>query len=315
MKLHNTHGKHASAVPNMPLQMQSEDGMTFVFRGSPAPLKPILKGLMRFERPMLTVDPFEHPPSDSWKEAKEKMMINHPAAQTSAPNTSSRNDETELRDERAVNNVVHNLYSQAEYRRNTQEMAVDNFAKDSQVRVEVVDIGELYLLEIEKPEFGMRLGLAKVAEKKASGANTTWVVEWFKLTSGGWRVKNPTFVQHKVGNRRSTDEFDITCFRLHVPLDALTTGSRKEKDVKPKLTKDFTLRVLNFAHANSLKEDEDVHGDNTSSSDEGEHEQQDQEHGQEGTHEEGSRAQGKRRAPADKQGKRRPTVDSSDEDN
>ena len=57
----------------MPFHMAAEDGNIFTFEGSPMPWKPLMRSLMRFERPMLTEDPFEHPPPASWEEAKARM--------------------------------------------------------------------------------------------------------------------------------------------------------------------------------------------------------------------------------------------------
>ena len=237
---------------------------------------PLLKSVMRFQRPLLPSNPFENPPAVSWAAAYERAKANA-AFDGEVEGTSaahSREDDTDpIRDVREVNTVVHEGYSDKEYRRDSEALARERFGQDSDARIEKVDIGELYLLELEEAEYGVRLGLGKAVEKKWQEGQPVWVVEWFKLSGRAWRSKNPSFVRHFVGNRRSTDTFDIKCFRLHVAESSLTVGSRKEKDSKPKLKSDFAKRVLLFAAAQQLQVEQDEEGDNSSSSDEEEGEE------------------------------------------
>jgi hypothetical protein len=114
-------------------------------------------------------------------------------------------DGAPLRDPRRENTVVNEELTPAERAKHLQELARDDFADRTPARLESVETGRLYLVEIAEAEHGVRLGLATamdVVEKDAEGFDL-FEIGWFVMTSkAGWKAKNPAFKKHEQRNGR-----------------------------------------------------------------------------------------------------------------
>ena len=86
-----------------------------------------------------------------------------------------------------------------------RELAEEDFAETTPSRVEEVETKQLYLCELEEPEWGLRLGLCMPEEEGplTDDKVPTWTVAWFKITSKhGWKTKNIAFEPYLKGGRR-----------------------------------------------------------------------------------------------------------------
>ena len=159
-------------------------------------------------------------------------------------------------------------------------MAAEEFAVETAVRVEEIKIDQLYLIELDTPEYGMRLGLGLVTRKAQSPSGSTtstascdsstpahettrevaprWTVGWFrfKKQSQGWKAKNPVFERHKKGGKWEEDDLEMSSFRLLVEDHDLTKQGLTEKLTAPKFTQDFAAKVKGFAQNQDLSVEE-----------------------------------------------------------
>ena len=213
----------AEKVPVMPHTINTEQ-RSFTFDGSPRPFVDVMKTIiLRFPRPLLPSNPFETSPAESWEAALEMSKGSSSSRRQSSVDTPASAEE--LRDPRLENTVQNLELSESEMRANSKELAEEEFANSTPTRVEDVEVGQLYLCELEEAEHGIRLGLA-MAEKEGplnEDNLKTWTVAWFKITSKkGWATKNIAFEPHLRRGRRETDDLDIRSFRLHIEDSYLT---------------------------------------------------------------------------------------------
>ena len=188
-------------------------------------------------------------------------------------------DGAPLRDPRRENTVVNEELTPAERAKNLQELARDDFADRTPARLESVETGRLYLVEIAEAEHGVRLGLATamdVVEKDAEGFDL-FEIGWFVMTSkAGWKAKNPAFKKHEQRNgRRQTDKVTVRSFRLLVEDCDLTPAGLADKETHPKFRREFALKVMCFARAEKLDADHDTE-DELSVDDDGGEEDEDE---------------------------------------
>ena len=265
--IHSEAGDVAEQMPEMPHTVHTDE-RSFTFDGTPRPFVDVMKGIMlRFPRPLLPPDPFSSKPAETWEAAKGIRDSRVAATSLSIPASGSGEDESaadtpELRDPRKENTVMHMELTEAEKRRYDRELAEEEFATTTPSRVEAVEIGQLYLCELEVAERGLRLGLC-IPEKEGpvnDDGRPTWQVAWFKISSkNGWKTKNIAFKPHKNrAGRRATDQLDIRSFRLRIEDSDLTKAGKANKDSNPKFTGGFTEKVLAFARNEELDTDDEM---------------------------------------------------------
>ena len=243
---------NAQAFPNLPQIVSDEDNVySMTFNGAPQDFVEVMKELMRFKRPLLPRDPFETQPASTWSDAhnasgdREHEERDGPCEQRMAHEP--------LRDPRRENTITHEDFTPAERARALKGLAEDEFAEETDTRVEHVEVGELYLIELEQPENGVRLGLGKVS-KKVHDDEEKWEVLWFIGES--WKKKNPTFNPWKQNRVRQKGVYSIEHFRLKVNRSDMTKGGYKERDTKPRFTHSFVLKVQAFARQEGLMEED-----------------------------------------------------------
>ena len=254
-KLHGKHGQRAETLPELPYTAHAEDGRQFTFNGTPQPFKRVVSELMlRFERPLLSKDPFSSAPFESFQAAHDAFRAT-PQTETGvnrAEEVAAVDVHAPLRDPRTENTVVHEDFSEAARKRGEAEAARDNFCEDQDDRVTEVKLHQLYFVELAHFEEDVKLGLCEVTKEDKS--KQEWTVSWFRHARArnrrrsAWSVKNPVFEPHLDKGKRATDTYSIEVFRLEVKDRDLTAGSRKNRDdkpaeFKPKLTDDFAQKV------------------------------------------------------------------------
>ena len=261
-KFHSCVGDVAERVPDLPHAIHTEND-SFTFDGSPKPFVDVMKKIMlRFPRPLLgQSDPFVTAPAKTWEEALAQSAQAKPAGHSSstADGSTHSDDAPGLRDPRRENSVVDMEMTEAERRRNMRELAEEDFAENTPTRVEEVNLDELYLCELEAAEHGIRLGLGMTIKEGplSDDKKPTWTVAWFKIKSKkGWRTKNITFEQYKVGGKRATDDLELDSFRLQIDESDLTAAGKEKKDTTPKFTGGFTEKILAFARSQKLDQHE-----------------------------------------------------------
>lgn len=208
-------GRDPQSLPDMPFSAQSDDGTSFTFTGSPCSFKSTMKELaFRCPRPLVSSDPFSNAPHDSFEAAfqasKSLIEEDRPKDKEFGPVPMAP-----LRDPRVENDVVDLNHSEAERRRDLAAVDREQFALEQDNRVDSVCIGELYMLELEKPEHNIKLGLGMVLERNER--ENKWIVAWFLLASAKcWATQNPGFIVYYKRGALQQQEFSIECFRLHV---------------------------------------------------------------------------------------------------
>ena len=267
----------AERVPELPYCINTDQGTQFDFDGTPRSYLDVMKKIsLRFPRPLLGENPFHSSPAPSWEEAKARMMQRSSEVQEQPSSTSL---EDELRDPRRENTVEDEENTSTQRRKDLQGLAAEEFAEETDTRVEDVLVGKFYLIELDEAEYGVRLGLGVVQEKGPNAADTgnaRWKVGWFRFkTKAGWKAKNPFFEQHKIRGQQQTDLLEIASFRLLVDDSDLTKQGLLDKETTPKFRTEFAAKVLAFASnqglndAESEEEDEAFESDDEES-DEGE---------------------------------------------
>ena len=245
--------RHSGAMPSMPHTACATgsastaaflpDGKTATlsFDGSPCPLIPILSGLMRFKRPLITWDVFKEPPPASF-EIAASMNREH-------MQNESKSEATEaVRDPRMVNNVVHKEFTNADWKRSQGTLSVEAWLDDVPERLERDKLRDngLYLVKIDEADGEFCLGLVKLELDKSGESITGW---WFarKSSAHSWPSQHVPFERYMSGRQWLSDPLEEENILLAVEDDDLTSSGLKEKDVKPTLSSDFMKRVRLFA--------------------------------------------------------------------
>ena len=221
---HSNAADVAERVPNMPHTVHTDE-TSFTFSGTPQPFAAVMNTIMfRFPRPMLPDNPFDSAPAESWEAAEEEMKSRRTSSSQEHDDRQPA-EADELRDPRRENTVRNLELSEAEMRAASRELAEEEFASTTPTRVEQVEVGQLYLCELEKAEQGLRLGLGMTVKEGPLNDDKlpTWTVAWFKIASKkGWKTKNIAFEQHKTRGQREMDDLDIRAFRLRIEDSDLT---------------------------------------------------------------------------------------------
>lgn len=256
LKLHSTHGRLAATVPQMPyVSINGFNNNGTTFSGSPQDFLPLLRSLARFPRVLKCANNFDDKPPNSFQEAHmQKDEAQAPQTCGGAQARGVAGEQPELRDPRVENTIAHEEYGVAERNRAEKAAEQERFAEVTPARIERVHIGGLYLLELDDPEGGVRLGLGEVVNpSRMVHGIEVWDVLWFVLANKtGWAAQNPVFQQYKKNNVRQSDEIDIKSFRLQVFDVDLTAGSRASPRVQPKLSSKFAQQVKLFIAEHEL---------------------------------------------------------------
>ena len=218
----NAHTLHrdAQSFPDLPFTNETMDGERFEFHGTPQPFKEVLRQLaFRFKRPLVPTDPFNTPPFATFEDAYEASQDREQGRPNEHEGVTSMDSALHgggRRDPRIENNVTDNNFTEAERRKARAAAEQESFQSVQDVRVENVQVKQLYLIELVVAEKGLRLGLGYV-NSKVSGKDE-WEVIWYKHASAkAWDSQNPTFAPcFQSRGRYQTDTFGIESFRLQV---------------------------------------------------------------------------------------------------
>lgn len=259
--LQRLHGsaQNSATFPKMPHKVSDPDAPELEpveFQGSPMDFKEAMKELMRFPRPMLPdiSEVFNTEPPANWEEAHSRMEQRRSNNEEEVAESQKRGSKEPLRDPRRVNDVEHLDNTGAPRNRDKRAVDEEDFANQAERGVEKVLIGDLYLLELEQAEHGIRLGLGKVDSLEPGTSRSkedTWKVLWF-CSINGWGKKNAKFKKWEVNGRREQDSFSIEYFRLHVQKKDMTRLGWQCRNEAPVLTSVFVKKVMAFARRKKL---------------------------------------------------------------
>ena len=245
--------EHSSAMPSMPYTAQatgsvstssylpSGETASCKFDGSPCALRPILKKLMRFKRPLITWDIFEEAPPSSFPLASlhqvEGDECDRPQEEPQAP-----------RDPRRVNNVVHMGFSHSEWKRGQASLSVEEWLTSTPARLERNELhdGHLYIVKLEEADGEFCLGLVQLELDDTNDTITGW---WFarKSNSYGWPAQHVPFERFPPHGEWVSDKLDEEAILLAVEDSDLTAAGLKDKGAHPTLNSEFMTRLRAFA--------------------------------------------------------------------
>ena len=248
--------RHSGAMPSMPHIARATgsastaaflpDGKTAAlsFDGSPRPLIPILSGLMRFKRPLITWDIFKEPPPASFEIAASMNPTRDPTRE----HTQNEGQKEAVRDPRLVNNVVHKGFTHAEWKRSQDTLSVETWLDTVPERLERDELRDkgLYLVKIDEADGELCLGLVKLELDMSGESIKGW---WFarKSSAHKWPSQHVQFERYMSGRQWLSDPLEEENILLAVGDSDLTPGGLKEKEVNPTISFDFMKRVRLFA--------------------------------------------------------------------
>ena len=238
---------HVDQIPKLPCVTSatlpgSDQTFEYKLTGAPRDLKPMLKTMMRFPRPLITWDIFEEEPPTAFASA-------HTMQSDDKSQEAEQHPSGELRDPREVNEIVHDGRSLAAANRDITSIDDEHWAEDAPSRLELSEVkdGELYIIKImnDDLEHEFHIALAQCLAKVPN--STKFKLKWFKRTSKGfkWPV-NPVFKQ------AYDDQCEGEAFLLHVSDSMLTKDGLKNKATRPRLNGPFMKRLRLFCKVHDL---------------------------------------------------------------
>ena len=242
----------AEQMPTLPhtFEVPSEAGgepFRYTLDGTPRSLLPILKGLVRFERPLITWDLFKDAPPDEFRDKPAARPASAPVGQADlAPSATLQ----PLRDPRETNVVVHDRRTLTQANADITAVDDERWVEDAPARLEEAEIrpNELYLCEIadDDLEHEFRLGLALCLGNAPNDAGQKQV-HWFARSSR-------TF--HWPGNPKFKIAYPGPCpvesFLLHITDEMLTPSGLANKTKEPRFNAPFMKRLRSFCQAKGL---------------------------------------------------------------
>ena len=239
----------AEQIPTLPhtfeVPREGAEPFRYTLNGTPRSLLPMLEGLVRFERPLITWDLFTEAPPQEFSDKQVAQPASAPDQAASAPS-----DARPLRDPREANVVVHDARPLAVANADIAAVDDERWAEDSPARLEEVDIrqDELYLCQIEaddfEHEFSLGLVLCQGNDPNDAGQKQ---VQWFARSSKSFAWPcNPKF---KIAYPGSCP---VESFLLHITDEMLTATGLSNKTKEPRFNAPFMKRLRLFCQAKGL---------------------------------------------------------------
>lgn len=190
---------HSGALPHLPADVSfSRAGgpvKTRRFTGTPMDLKPILQGLQRFKRPLITWDIFNaEAPSTFPMAPLVSEEGQEPAHKPST--TNDTNKDVPLRDPRRVNQVLHADFTPAQFQKTLASLSAEDWVEDVPNRIEDAhweeqdDGGGLYIVLLKDPDGEFLFGLGKDCGPSATPGSRT--LQWFGRCSTCYKWPSTT---------------------------------------------------------------------------------------------------------------------------
>ena len=240
----------AEQIPTLPhtfeVPREGAGPFRYTLDGTPCSLLPILKGLVRFERPLITWDLFKDAPPQEFSDKRAAQPASAPVSQAGlAPS-----DTLPLRDPRETNVVVHDARTLTQANADITAVDDEQWAEDTPARLEEVDIcqDELYLCQIAADDFEheFRLGLAQCLGNAPNDAGQKQV-QWFARSSRTFAWPgNPKFKIAYPG------PCPVESFLLHITDEMLTPSGLTNKTKEPRFNAPFMKRLRLFCQAKGL---------------------------------------------------------------
>ena len=215
-EFHETH-PDAHKIPDLPLKFKITGGSntepwlptgkthSMTLMGSPQPLLPILKSLQRFDRPLITWDPWTEEPPPHFQDSVTVV-------QSTSCNQEDRPGDS-LRDPRAANHVTHDNHSQAQYEREQKAMSDEDWIEQVPMRLEEApQKGMVYVVRVAESDGQYFLGF--VMDLGPGDEDEQRHVDWF-YRSGKRHTWGKT-VKLTLKSESKKDSIEVEAFLLQV---------------------------------------------------------------------------------------------------
>jgi len=260
---------HSEMVPNLPIRWKEYgnadteeflapgDECSKTFDGTPRKLIPILKQLIRFDRPLITWDIFNEPAPPVFPNGESSAGAGASARARAGPPSTSQYEEA--RDPRTVNCVCHMEHSHAQQKKNMHEMDAENFAKtvDSRLAVKDLEDKKLYIVRIDEADGELMLAVVQLqivkAKKKVPARYVAW---WFRRLSQSHKwpqeVKFERHTENDVKETWISDDLEPDAILLPIPEAWLDASCLGKEDWNPILKPHATACLREFAMLHKL---------------------------------------------------------------
>ena len=244
----------AAQIPDMP--HDAAHGHTFV--GCPTKLIPMLKAMMRFDRPLTYWDPFSEEPPAAWPDAAAaEAARNRRAGGThdlrgagaDVGGAGAGAQQPPRRDPREYNNVTGAHRPAAQKTRDGKEVRDEQWAKDFKDNARQfgrIVSGRIFLMQLHVAENGCKLGFAMAGNAQPQAAEAVdeqHEALWYGADFHGPWGANPIFIPCMNGGKRQKDMISVEAFLFEVEDSWLTESSVPRKHEHLRLNSDCVRRL------------------------------------------------------------------------
>jgi hypothetical protein len=268
LAVHERGRLHSNALPHLPVTQcvsHDKDSEKWVgqgeqaahtFSGTPRLLLPMLKDMMRFNRPLITWDIFNEPPPSAWPNPCQSGTSGHsgaPLAPSAPSNKRPRREPAE------ANSVEHALYKSGERERADKDLLNKRWAEELPGHVTKLNDGAFYIVRLEKgtkDEPWMAMGLVQVNREGEGGGEQVFC--WFGRSSQGsnpW----PATVQFKPwpgrGRQQARTQAGVDEAICEVTPEWLPKDHSLKAEGPVSLNSEYRKRLELFGRLNDLVDD------------------------------------------------------------
>ena len=269
LAVHEEGRLHANALPHLPHTqaiphnrdsqkwLGPEEHAEHSFEGTPRLLRPMLKDMMRFPRPLITWDIFNDAPPTSWPNPLEG---NTSERLSQSANAISLGSKRPRRDPAQANSVEHLLYTGSERRSADKDLLNRRWAEDLPGHVEVLEDGCFYLVRLEKgheDEPWMAMGIVQV---RCDGGESGEAPKFFWLGRSSQGTNPwPTTVTFKPwpgpGAQQARDDADIDAAICKITGEWLPKEHSLSSEGPITINSEFRKRLELFGRLHKLVND------------------------------------------------------------
>ena len=226
---------------------EEKEPFRYTLDGTPRKLLPILKGLVRFERPLITWDLFNDAPPQEFSDKRASPAASASVGQADPPPPGTL---PPLRDPRETNVVVHDARPLAQANADIAAVDDERWAADAPARLQESEIrpNELYICKIAADDFEHEFSIGLALCLRSSTTDLAdQQVQWFARSSKTFEWPgNPKFKQAYPGTCPAES------FLLHVTDEMLTATGLTNKTKQPRFNAPGMKRLRLFCQAKGL---------------------------------------------------------------
>ena len=268
LAVHEQGRLHSNALPHLPrVQSVPHDKLSkqwlgegeqaeHTFDGTPRLLRPMLKEMMRFNRPLITWDIFEEAAPAAWpnpagldgSDALAQRLQDHRAG-----------SKKPRRDAAAVNGPQHMLYTQAEREREDKDLLNKRWADEHPGHVSALKEGGFYVVRLEKGQGERWLCMGVVQVKQtAEGAHFFWLGRSSQGKDKGVWPSTVTFKPWPSKGKQAHDKADVKMAICEITQDWLPDGHSLEEAESVVINSEYRKRLELFGHLHGLVTEQPV---------------------------------------------------------